>query len=186
MNKFLSLFPVQESVVNHMQWKSCLPLDVLIVCFFFFFFQVSLAFQKFFWFTCEYNGLLFAYTLIIMEFTEVFKGSLPRAFVIPLFETMFAQVLFHPFSHYLWFLQHCEISCTRPFLVQKCHASFWKAFLVISYLFSHLWERLLAFFLEAIQPPAGLVLGHQPDINPWPFVHSFAERTHTCSPCRCA
>lgn len=101
---------------------------------FHFFSQVLLAFQKFFWFTGEYNSLLFAYTLITMEFVGVFKGSFPRAFVIPLLETMFAQVLFHPLSHYLWFLQCCEISCTRPSVVQKRHVSFWKAFLVISYL----------------------------------------------------
>lgn len=142
-----------------------------------FFSQVLLAFQKFFWFTGEYNGLLFAHTLIIMEFVGVFKGSFPRAFVIPLLETMFAQVLFHPLSHYLWFLQHCEISCTRSSLVQKRHVSFWKALLVISYL---LLGRALGIVpgSHITSCRAGVVASAWRQSMPFRL---FATCTHTCS-----
>lgn len=51
--------------------------------------QILLAFEKFFWFTIEYNGLLFTYTLIIIEFAGVIKGSLPRTFVILVLQTTF-------------------------------------------------------------------------------------------------
>lgn len=111
------LVPSAKAIVSHM-WPPLKSLYLPI-----FPSQIILAFEKFFWFTIEYNDLLFAYTLIIIEFVEWLKDLFPGHLSFLCYKQHFCKFPFILFPIISGFC-NTEISCIKSALVKRHYVSF--------------------------------------------------------------